>query len=126
MERSALTISLYASDVAAAIAFYVDELGFHKTGSWPDEDGNPIWGEVARDGPKGTARIWFYSGNIEDRAGPAMTGLVYLFVDDVKVEADRLSDRVTRRWGPKDQEYGLRELGIEDLNGYLICFAQDL
>ncbi len=25
MERSALTISLYASDVAAAIAFYVDE-----------------------------------------------------------------------------------------------------
>jgi len=125
MERSALTVSLYAPDVAAAIAFYVDELGFHNTGSWPDENGKPIWGEVARDGPKGTARIWFFSRNIKDRPGPALSGLVYLFVDDVDIEAARLSDRVVRHWGPEDQEYGLRELGIEDLNGYLLCFAQD-
>ncbi len=126
MERSALTISLYAPDVAAAIAYYVEELGFHNTGSWPDENGKPIWAEVARDGPKGTARIWFFSGNIEDRAGPALSGLVYLFVEDVEAEAARLSDRVVTRWGPEDQEYGLRELGVEDLNGYLICFAQDI
>ena len=126
MERSALTVSLYAPDVAAAVAFYVDELGFHNTGSWSEGGAPPIWAEVARDGPKGTARIWFFSHHIETRPGPMLTGLIYLFVDDVDAEAERLRDRVPFRWGPENQEYGLRELGIEDLNGYLICFAKDI
>ena len=119
-------VRLYAPDVAAAVTFYVDELGFRNTGSWPGEDGAPIWAEVARDGPKGTARIWFFSDAVEDRSDPVLSGLIYLFVGDVDPEADRLRGRVTFRWGPEDQEYGLRELGIEDLNGYLLCFAQDI
>lgn len=126
MERSALTISLYAPDVAAAVAFYVDELGFKQTGSWSEEDAPPIWSEVARDGPKGTARIWFFSHNIETRPGPMLSGLIYLFVDDVDAEAERLRGRIAFQWGPENQEYGLRELGIEDLNGYLLCLAQDI
>lgn len=126
MERSALTISLYTPDVAKAVAFYVEELGFKHTAQWPGEDGAPIWSEVAREGPKGTARIWFFSGEIDGIRGPALSGLVYLFVDDVDAEAARLSDRVVKKWGPEDQEYGLRELGVEDINGYLLCFAQDV
>ena len=126
MERSALTVSLYAPDVAAAVAFYVDVLGFHQTGTWSEEGAPPIWAEVARDGPKGTARIWFFSHAIETRPGPMLSGLIYLFVDDVDAEAARLGDRVTVRWGPEDQMYGLRELGIEDNHGYLLCFAQDI
>lgn len=126
MQRSALTISLYAPDVAAAVAFYVDVLGFTQTGSWSQNGAPPIWAEVARDGPKGTARIWFFSHQIETRPGPGLSGLIYLFIDDVDAEAARLQGQVTFRWGPEDQEYGLRELGIEDLNGYLICFARDI
>lgn len=125
MERSALTVSLYAPDVAATVAFYVERLGFRQTGAWED-DGTPVWAEVARDGPKGTARIWLFSGAIPGRERPMFSGLVYLFVDDVDAEADRLEGRVPFRWGPEDQEYGLRELGIEDPNGYLICLARDL
>ena len=126
MKRSALTISLHAPDVARAVAFYVDELGFHQTGDWLDDNGTPIWAEVAPDGPKGTARIWFFSHPIETRPGPAMSGIIYLFVENVDAESDRLRGRVPFRWGPENMEYGLRELGIEDLNGYLICFAQDI
>lgn len=126
MQRSALTISLYAPDVAAAVAFYVDHLGFRQTGAWSEDGAPPIWAEVARNGPKGTARIWFFSHAIESRPGPSLSGLIYVFVDDVDAEAARLSGRVPFRWGPEDQEYGLRELGLEDLNGYLICLAQDI
>ncbi len=126
MARSALTISLYAPDVTAAVAFYVDELGFQQTGSWSEDGAPPVWAEVARNGPKGTARIWFFSNTIENRPGPMLSGLIYLFVDDVDAEAARLRGRVEFRWGPEDQEYGLRELGIEDLNGYLLCFAHDI
>lgn len=126
MQRSALTVSLYTPDVAAAVAFYVDVLGFHNTGSWSEDGAPQIWAEVARDGPKGTARIWFFAHKIERRPGPMLSGLIYLFVEDVDAEAERLRDRVTFRWGPENQEYGLRELGIEDLNGYLLCFAKDI
>lgn len=125
MERSPLVISLHVPDVAKAVDFYVDVLGFSHAGSW-NEDGKPIWAEVLREGPKGTARVWFFSGAIEDRPGPSLSGLIYLFVGSVDREAARLGGRVTIRWGPETQPYGLRELGIEDLNGYLICFAEDV
>ncbi len=29
-------------------------------------------------------------------------------------------------WGPETQHYGLRELGIKDLNGYYLVFATDV
>ncbi|MFC3230121.1 VOC family protein [Marinibaculum pumilum] len=125
MDRSALTVSLYVPDVAAAMAFYTGILGFTHSGSW-NEDGRPIWAEVARDGPKGTARIWFFCHAVEDRPGPAFSGLIYLFVEDVRAEAERLDGRAKVRWGPEDQPYGLRELGVEDPHGYLLCFAQDI
>ncbi len=125
MQRSALTISLYVPEVPEAVAFYCDRLGFRPNGNW-DEDGRTLWAEVARDGPMGTARIWFFCGAMPDRPGPSFSGLIYLFVDDVDAEADKLRDKVEFRWGPEDQAYGLRELGVEDPNGYLICFAKDL
>ena len=125
MERAPLTPSLYVPDVAAAVAFYTGTLGFTHTGEWV-EGGRPLWAEVTRTGPKGAARIWFFSGPIEGRPGPAFSGLLYLFVASVDAEAVRLRGKVTILWGPEDQEYGLRELGIEDPNGYLLCFAEDI
>lgn len=125
MERSALTISLYAPDVAAACRFYADVFAFERTGAW-EEGGKPIWAEVARDGPKGTARIWFFSHAIDGMPKPQFSGVVYLFVDDVDEEAARIGRRAKVRWGPEDQMYGLRELGVEDLKGYLVCFAKDI
>jgi len=126
MERSALTISLYAPDIVKTIAFYVEVLGFEKTAEWNDESGKPDWSEIARDGPKGTARIWLFSTEIERVPGPAMSGVIYIFVDNVDAEAQRIGSRATIVWGPETQEYGLRELGLEDPNGYLICLARDV
>ena len=125
MQRSPATVSLYVPDVQHAVDFYRDILGFEHTAAWREGD-KPIWSEVAREGPEGTARIWFFSGALPGRPAPALTGLIYLFVEDVDAEAARLEGKVPFRWGPEDQDYGLRELGIEDPHGYLICFARDL
>ncbi len=125
MDRSPLTPSLCVPDVAKAVRFYVEILGFAETANWV-ERGEPIWAEVARDGPCGTARLWFFSDLSESPPAPMLSGLIYLFVEDVDAEAARLSGWVKARWGPETQEYGLREFGFEDLNGYLICLARDV
>lgn len=125
MQRSPTTTSLFAPDVAETLRFYEDVLGFTMTASW-EEDGRPLWGEVARDGPEGTARLWFFADALPGRPEPICTGLIYIFVDDVDAEAARLRNGVKVLWGPEDQEYGLRELGIEDPNGYMLCFAKDI
>lgn len=125
MQRSALTISLHAPDVAAAVSYYRDILGFEHTGEWVEE-GKPLWSEVTREGLNGTARIWFYADQSKHTNAPTMTGLVYLFLGAVDDIAATLGDKVRVRWGPEDMPYGLRELGIEDLNGYLLVFAEDI
>lgn len=126
MERSALTVSLFTPSVADAVAFYVDHLNFQQTGSWSEDNKPPAWAEVARDGPKGTARVWFFSDPIKGQTAPNFSGLFYFFVKNVDAEAARLGDGIDVLWGPEDQIYGLRELGLRDPNGYLLCFAQDI
>ncbi len=125
MQRSPTTTSLFARDVAETLSFYHEVLGFEITGTW-QEDGRPLWGEVARGGPEGTARLWFFAGALPDRPTPVLSGLVYIFVDDVDAELARIAGRAKVLWGPEDQEYGLRELGVEDPNGYMPCFAKDI
>lgn len=119
--RSPLTPSLKVPDVLAAVKFYVDELGFEHTLGWEDED-ELVWAEVAR----GEIRIWFFR-DTQDQAGPTqLTGFLYLFVDDVDAEAAMLKEKVKTLWGPEDMEYGLREFGFEDLNGYRLVLAKDI
>ncbi len=120
--RSPVTPSLYAPDLAAAISFYVDVFGFRKSGAYSDDDGVEIWAEVAL----GEGRIWFFSHALDDAPKAGFSGLIYVFVDDVDEMADRVGHRAVVSWGPETQAYGLRELGVRDLNGYLIVFAADV
>ena len=124
LERSALTISLYAPDTRATVGFYCDVLGFTHTAEWT-EDGEMMWAEVCRDGPKGTARLWFFSRAFEGQPVPDVTGSIYLFVGPVDDEAARIGANAEVRWGPEDQVYGLREFAMFDCNGYTVCFAED-
>lgn len=121
MVRNPVIPSLYAPDIDATVAFYVETLGFKETGSWAEGE-ERIWAEVSF----GQSVIWFFANAIEDRPSAAMSGLIYLFVDDVDDTAKALHGKVKLRWGPEDFPYGLREIGIEDPNGYLLVFAQDI
>jgi len=121
MKRSALTPSLMVPSVPHAVAFYTTHLGFEQTGGW-DDKGDLIWAEVAR----GDARLWMYRDAMRPGLAPTFTGLLYLFVDDVDTEAERLKPLVKTIWGPEDMDYGLREFGFEDLNGYRLVLAKDI
>ena len=125
MARCALTPSLQVTNLGRTLDFYTRVLGFSQTGQWM-EDGEPAWAEVTRETPHGPASIWFFTAEIRTRPGPALSGVIYLFVDDVDGEAGRIGARATVSWGPEDQPYGLREFAIEDPDGYLVCLAQDI
>jgi len=123
MKRSACTPSLYAPDIPAAVKFYVETLGFSHTAQYKDEDGaKVIWSEVAL----GEARIWFFAHPLDDQPTPSFSGLVYVFVEDVDAVAEKIRGKATVKWGPETQAYGLRELGVADLNGYILVFAKDV
>jgi uncharacterized glyoxalase superfamily protein PhnB len=122
VKRSPVTVSLFAPQLPDTVEYYAETLGFRKTGSYEEPDGTEIWAEVALD----DARIWFFSYPIDRRHEPVLTGLIYVFVDNVDEVANRLAGKVQFEWGPQTQEYGLRELGVKDLNGYHLVFAQDV
>ncbi|MEO1015974.1 MAG: VOC family protein [Pseudomonadota bacterium] len=121
MDRPPILPSLFVPDIAKAVAFYQDELGFERTGAYGD-DGEDIWAELRH----GEACVWMFSQPIEDRPQPAFSGLIYVFVDDADAKRAALGPNTSVRWGPETQDYGYREVGVEDLNGYLLVFAQDL
>lgn len=121
MKRNPVTPSLYAPDLEATVSYYVDVLGFEETGNWLEDD-KRTWAEVAF----GECRLWFFTHPLEGRPTAVMSGMLFVFVDDVDRVANRLKGKVPFRWGPEDEPYGLRELGIEDLNGYLLVFAADI
>lgn len=121
MNRSPVTPSLYVPDLDAALRFYTQTLGFTKTGAY-EEDGETYWAEVTR----GEASLWFFSNALDDLPKPTFSGLIYVFVDDVDALAKQLEGQAHFEWGPETQPYGLRELGIKDLNGYYLVFAKDV
>ena len=120
--RTPVTPSLFAPDLAATVHFFVDTLGFEQTGAYQDGDAAPTWAEVAL----GDARIWFFSNPLEQHPVPAFSGLIYLYVPDVDQYGRMLAGKVDFAWGPETQAYGLRELGIRDINGYYLVFATDV
>lgn len=119
--RNPVVPSLFAPDLPQTLRFYIETLGFEQTGKYEGDDGGEIWAEVTL----GDARIWLFSQPLKDQPTPSLSGLLYLLVDDVDAVAERLAGNVAFEWGPEDQDYGLRELGIKDVNGYNLVFAKD-
>ena len=121
MGRIPVIPSLYSADLPALVDFYINTLGFTQTGLFAEGD-EITWTELSL----GEATLWFFARPISDRPDPAMSGLIFVFVDDVDEIADRLRGKVPFRWGPETQEYQIRELAIEDPDGYLLVFAKDV
>jgi hypothetical protein len=101
------------------LRFY-ERLGFHVTGSHPSEE-SPTWAEVRRDG----VTLQFHT---EPPAGtpaaPVCSGTFYLFPRSVAELAEELRGKVVFEWGPEVMDYGMRELGVRDPNGYYLAFSE--
>ena len=117
-QMNELAPMLRANDIQQTIAFYRDILGFVLDGCFP-EDG-PTWCSVK----SGRVRLMFFSECNADSGPPTMTGVVYIYVDDVLSLHERIADKVEVQWGPEVFDYGMHEFAIKDCNGYTLSFGQ--
>jgi catechol 2,3-dioxygenase-like lactoylglutathione lyase family enzyme len=115
---STVVPALLAKDLDETLAFYA-KLGFAVTGRSPADA--PRWAEVARD----EVRLQFHLDPPHGTpAEPVMSGTLYLRPDSVEELAAELRDTVPFAWGPEVMPYGMRELAVQDPNGYYLAFAE--
>jgi uncharacterized glyoxalase superfamily protein PhnB len=115
-------------NVRRAAEYYRDVLGFSL---------DPVDGvfQPTRDEPGGVyaivkrSGVWIHfqirRGDLPQRTRQAFEGDVYLYVDDL----DALHTELKQRGAaivqpPRVAPYGLRELVVEDLNGYRLTFGE--
>jgi predicted enzyme related to lactoylglutathione lyase len=103
---------LHVTDVMRAAAFYRDVLGF----TW--DFGDDTYAVVWRD----NSAIHF----VKDETGPSGIHL-FQWVKDVDAYFKEIVDRganVAKE--PTNQPYGIREFGVNDVNGVGIVFGQEI
>jgi len=103
---------LHVPDVAATAAFYRDVLGF----TW--DFGDDTYAVVWRD----NSAIHF----VRDAENPKGVHL-FQWVKDVDAYYDEITGRgADTAASPTDRPYGIREFGVQDINGVGIVFGQDI
>jgi predicted enzyme related to lactoylglutathione lyase len=103
---------LHVPDVPATAAFYRDMLGF----TW--DFGDDRYAVVWRD----NSAIHF----VRDESGPRGVHL-FQWIKDVDAYYREIVDRgASVPDAPADQQYGIREFGIRDINGVAVVFGQDI
>ena len=104
--------TLGVGDVASALEYYADVLGFSEAWRWgdpPDHAGLTL----------GTAEV-----HLSARAPNPGGGWLYFIVPDVDaLHATYLERGVDIGHEPRDQEWGMRELPVRDLVGNELVFA---
>jgi uncharacterized glyoxalase superfamily protein PhnB len=115
MAVQGVSIALSTEDVARSVKFYVEQFGFTCT--------------LQLDGfarvRLGAADIMLALPNAHvPWQGPCFTGSIYLDVDNVDQLWERLKTRVRIVYPIETMEYGVREFGLLDYNGYQLSFAQ--
>ena len=114
-----LVPALLVKNMGETLAFY-RKLGFELTGAHPDPK-DATWAEVARDG----VVLQFHT---EPPHGtppqPVCSGTFYFYPENVRDLADELRGKVAFAWGPEVMEYGMREFGVQDPNGYYLAFTE--
>ena len=115
MTVQGVSIALSTEDVARSVRFYVEQLGFTCV----------LQHEGFARVRLGMADIMLARPNIHvPWQGPRFTGSIYLAVDNVDQLWERLRDRVRIVYPIETMEYGVREFGLLDDDGYQLSFAE--
>jgi uncharacterized glyoxalase superfamily protein PhnB len=109
---------LFVRNVDEAVRYYIEALGFERAGRMPEDPSQPAeWAQVQQGG---ASFMFERAAEPRDARGVAF----YLAVEDVDRAAEELRRRGARILdGPTDQPYGMRELTIQDLDGYRLVFT---
>lgn len=116
-------VILYVKDLAAAVAYYRDVVGFDfrfsQSGYAEFSTGATRFGLLER------AALRSLLGEDGEAVRPG--GEVVVLVEDVDAEADRLRGAgATVLSGPADRPWGHRTLHVLDPEGFVVEFAQEI
>ncbi|MDT3380608.1 VOC family protein [Labrys neptuniae] len=115
MAIRAVSIALSTEDIQRSVKFYVEQLGFTCT----------LQLESFARVRLGAADILLAHPNTHlPWQGPKFTGSIYLDVDNVDELWESLKTRAPIAYPIETMEYGVREFGLLDDNGYQLSFAQ--
>jgi uncharacterized glyoxalase superfamily protein PhnB len=128
MAFKSLAPNLMVEDVTRAIAFYRDTLGFEVAAKQPDE-GAPVWAMLSAGG----VSLMFQARQSLEEELPQLTGQpigasqsLYISVDDADALYLSIHNTAHVLKEPQTSFYGAREFYIQDLDGYILCFASDV
>lgn len=111
-----VTIALETHSIDKTVEFWSKVLGFDCSGSYSDQ-----WVELSRD----AVSVMFSSPNQHQGfEKPYLTGALYLETDDVDTEWEEIGKKADVCYEIENFDYGMREFGVFDNNGYLIQFGQ--
>ncbi len=105
-------------DLDKSIHFYEDMLGFTCVQRIDNEWARMVKDQVCLMLATRTSR------NLNE--APKFTGSLYLYTDNVEDLWHRLKDSVEISYPLESFEYGMREFGILDPDGYLLQFGQEI
>ncbi len=106
---------LYSKDVKESIRYYTEVLGFESHWEWEDPPtfGGVDWGEIrvffCKDG-QGSPGTWICM-NVED---------IDLYCETIKARGASIVAL------PDDKPWGLREMLVQDPDGHMIRFGQEI
>jgi uncharacterized glyoxalase superfamily protein PhnB len=111
---------LQVAQMQEALDFYAGVLGF-----------DVCWNK-ANDGGGDNAMLQAGEANVLLSTGshlgkkPEFTGTLYFNMEGVQEFFDKIKGRVEVVWPLETMEYGQKEFGIRDCNGYTLAFAESL
>jgi uncharacterized glyoxalase superfamily protein PhnB len=113
------------ADVTKAAEFYRDKLGFKIIGYFFEEP--PVFAMVGRDDKIIMLSLMQGGRGGSNRAHKSEAVDAYLWTDDVDaLHADFSGNGVEIVMPPTLRIYGMKELEIRDLDGYVLCFGEDV
>ncbi len=141
-DRSRMSVMLTCKDMQQSARFYRDLCGFQMKESWPDAE-SPQWANLVLDGQsimlgasmdpdkvgemcagdKAAEAHWKKAAEAFRKNQPGVGVQIYVMVPDVDEYAKRIKERGVGFDGePKTQFYGIRELCVDDPDGYRVIF----
>ena len=136
-----IALALTVRDMKKSIAFYRDVLGFELEHAWPDAE-KPMWANMLLErqsvmisplmppeaaekmcGVDEGAKTYMRTLSDEFRKNqPGVGVMTYLAVPDIDAYQKRLAQRGLKVPAPKTQFYGIREVPLQDPDGYRYMF----
>jgi len=117
-EFQSILAVLKVADLRQAVEFYSNVLGFSVAWQAANDGGGENAMLVA-----GATNVLLSTGShLGDK--PHFTGTLYFNMTDVEAFFETIKDRVEIVWPLETMEYGQKEFGIRDLDGYMLAFAE--